>query len=160
MKNKIPPVIYRIYLHGMIYTIWIGIIHNTDWTSELPRRVMYIVLAGHTLNSYSQFIHAIHRFKSYALFISLIHPPVPYAQIIRPSHTPKPYAQIIRPSHTLKPYARIITTVVLWSYCVQSSHSEMVRLKKECIYNKKSSIKGNYAKLDVTRRFEFVEWFV
>ena len=30
----------------------------------------------------------------------------------------------------------------------------MVRLKKECIYNNKSSIKGNHAKLDVTWRFE------
>jgi len=69
---------------------------------------------------------------------------------------PKPYTQTIGPSHTRKPYAQIITTVVLWSYCVQSSYSEMVRLKKECIYNNKSSIKGNYAKLDVTRRFELV----
>jgi len=49
-----------------------------------------------------------------------------------------------------KPYAQIITTVVLWSYGVQTSRSEMVRLKKEGIYNNKSSIKGNYAKLDVT----------
>ena len=32
----------------------------------------------------------------------------------------------------------------------------MVRLKKECIYNNKSSIKNYYAKLDVTRRFELV----
>jgi len=135
----------------------------------LPSLVTYIVSAGHTPNSYAQFIHSIHRFKSYALFISLIHPPVPYTQAIRPSHTLKTYAQTIRLSHTLKtyaqtigpnhtpkPYTQIITTVGLWSYCVQSSHSEMVRLKKECIYNNKSSIKGNYAKLDVTRRFELV----
>ena len=32
----------------------------------------------------------------------------------------------------------------------------MVRLKKECMYNNKSSIKGNYIKLDVTSRFELV----
>jgi len=32
----------------------------------------------------------------------------------------------------------------------------MVRLKKKGIYNNKSTIKGNYAKLDVTWRFELV----
>jgi len=32
----------------------------------------------------------------------------------------------------------------------------MVRLKNESIYNNKSYIKGNYAKLDVTQRFELV----
>jgi len=79
-----------------------------------------------------------------------------YAQTIYPNHTPKAYTQIIPPNHTPKTYAQIITTVLLWSYGVQSSHSEMVRLNKECIYNNKSSIKGNYNKLDVTRRFELV----
>jgi len=69
---------------------------------------------------------------------------------------PKSSAQAIRSNQTPKPYAQIITTVVPWSYCVHSSLSEMVRLKKECIYNNKSSIKGNYAKLDVTWRFELV----
>ena len=68
---------------------------------------------------------------------------------------PKLYVQVISTNYTPKPYAPIITTGVLWSYCVQSSHSEMLRVK-ESIYNNKSSIKGNYAKLDVTRRFELV----
>ena len=94
--------------------------------------------------------------KSYTQAIRSNQTPKPYAQAIRSNHTLKPYTQTIRPSHTPKPYAQIITTVVLWSYCVQSSYSEMVSLKKECIYNNKSSIKGNYAKLDVTRRFELV----
>jgi len=133
-----------------------GIIHNTDGTPELPNLVTYIVSAGHTRNSYTPYIYSIHRFKSCALFISLIHPVLPYTQIRGPSQTPKSYTLIIRPNHRPKPYTQIITTLVLWSYCVQSSHSEMVRLKKECIYNNYSSIKGNYTKLDVTRRFELV----
>jgi len=49
---------------------------------------------------------------------------------------------------------------VLWSYCVQSSHSEIVRLKKEGIYNNKGAIKGNYAMLDITWRVELVVGFV
>ena len=109
---------------------------------------------SHTLKSYAQTVHPNHTPKSYAQNIHPNHINKPYTQIIRSNHTPRPYAQTIRPGHTPKPYAQIITTVVLLSYCVQSSHSEMVRLKKECIYSNKSSIKGNYAKLDVTRRFE------
>ena len=76
------------------------------------------------------------------------HTPKPYAQTMLSNYMPKPYTQAIRPNHGI--------TVVLSNYCVQSLHSEMVRLKKECIYNNKSSIKDNYAKLDVTGRFELV----
>ena len=108
IKNHIPQSIYAIYLHGMIHNIWTRNIHNTDWTSELPSLVTYIVSAGHTPNSYTQFIHSIHRFKAYALLISLILPPVPYAQIIHPSHTLKSYPQTICLSHTLKSYTQAI----------------------------------------------------
>jgi len=97
-----------IYLHRIVHTIWTGIIHNINWTSELPSLVTYIVSAGHTPNSYPQFIHSIHRFKSYAIFIRLIHPLVPYAQIIHLSHTLKSYSQTIRPSHLLNSYPETI----------------------------------------------------
>jgi len=55
-QGRVPKTTYLkvytgIYLHGMIHTIWTGIIHNTDWTSELPSLVTYIVSACHTPNS-------------------------------------------------------------------------------------------------------------
>jgi len=106
--------------------------------------------------SYTQAIRSNHTLQTIRPSNALNHIRKPYAKTICPSQTPKPYAQIIHPTHTPKPYAQIITTVVLLSYCIQSSHSEMVRLKKECIYNNQSSIKGNYAKLDGTQRFELV----
>jgi len=111
---------------------------------------------SHTLKSYAQTIHANHTPKSYAQIMRPSHTRKLYAQTIRPNHTPKPYAQTIHRSHTPKPYTQIITAVVIWSYCVQSSHSKMGRLKNECIYNNLGSIKGNYAKLDVAPRFELV----
>jgi len=49
-KTKYQKVYAGIYLHGMIHTISTGMIHNTDWTSELPSLVTYIVPAGYTPN--------------------------------------------------------------------------------------------------------------
>ena len=120
----------------------------------MPKPYVQIIGPNHIPKAYAQIIRPNHTPKPYAQIIRSEHTPKPYKQTIHPNHTLKTYAQAIRPNHTPKPYAQIITTVVRWSYCVQSSYSEMVRLKKECIYSNKSSIKGNYAKLDVTQRVE------
>ena len=105
------------------------------------------ICAIHMRNLYAQIIHSHHTLTSYAHFIhphhTSKHMPKTFAQDIRPRHTPKTYAQIIRPNHIPKLYAQIISTVVLWGYRIQNSHREMVRIKKVCIYNNKSSIKGN-----------------